>query len=154
MVVSLEYVLRLDDQNVVDTSAGSDPLEFLQGHGQIIPGLERALQGMSVGEEKDVVVAPSEGYGERDSNAFQLIPLDAFPSDVTLEPGMGLELLDSSGQPLLAFVAELRADGVMLDFNHPLAGETLHFNVKVVALRSATVEELSHGHVHGPGHNH
>jgi FKBP-type peptidyl-prolyl cis-trans isomerase SlyD len=154
MVVSMDYTLRLDgDEEVVDTSAGRDPLEFVQGGGQIIPGLEQQLYGMSVGDEKSVVVQPADGYGETDAEAYQLMPLDAFPADMTIEPGMGLELHDDSGHVMQAYVSDVRPDGILLDFNHPLAGKTLHFDVKIAGLRQATEEELAHGHVHS-GHEH
>ena len=108
MVVSMDYSLRLDDdEEVVDTSEGREPLEFVQGGGQIIPGLEQEIYGMGVGEEKSVVVQPANGYGETDAEAYQLMPLDAFPSDMTVEPGMGLELRDVSGQVLQAYVADV-----------------------------------------------
>ncbi len=154
LVVSLDYTLRLADGQVVDTSTGREPLEFLQGRSQIVAGLEQALYGMHVGDEKDVVVQPEDGYGVSDPDAIQEIPLNLFPSDITLEPGMGLELMDSAGELMLAFVAEVRPDSVLLDFNHPLAGETLHFNVKVAALRHPTTDELAHGHVHSVGDEH
>ena len=155
LVVSMDYTLRLDDDDeIVDTSQGREPLEFVQGEGNIIPGLEQELYGMGMGEEKDVVVAPANGYGESDPDAFQVVPLDAFPGDMTIEPGMGLQLRDTSGQVFEAYVNEVRPDGVVLDFNHPLAGKTLRFNVKIMALREATDEEREHGHVHGAGHSH
>jgi FKBP-type peptidyl-prolyl cis-trans isomerase SlyD len=157
VVVSLEYTLWLDEGGeVVDSSENEEPLEFIQGHGEIVPGLEQALYGMSVGDEKRVVVQPEDGYGELDPDAFQLLPRDAFPRDVELEPGMSLELQDDSGDVMLAFVAEIRKDSILLDFNHPLAGEILHFKVKVVGLRPATPEELEHDHVHfgTDGHDH
>jgi FKBP-type peptidyl-prolyl cis-trans isomerase SlyD len=153
LVVGLDYTVSLENQ-VVGSSAGREPLEFLQGHDQIVPGLERALHGMAVGDEQDVVVTPADGYGERDTNALQFVPRDAFPSDMTLKPGMGLNMRDDSGEVFEVFVAEIRPNGVLLDFNHPLAGETLHFHVKVVALRPATSEELAHGHVHGAESGH
>jgi FKBP-type peptidyl-prolyl cis-trans isomerase SlyD len=155
LVVSLYYTLRLDSGQVVDSSSGKAPLEFLPGQGYIIPGLEQALYGMAVGEEKDVVVAPADGYGERDSNAFQVVPKNAFPSDLALEVGQTLHMRDSSTQQVFqTVISEVRADEVLLDFNHPLAGEVLHFHVQVVGLRPATGEELEHGHVHNGGHNH
>jgi FKBP-type peptidyl-prolyl cis-trans isomerase SlyD len=154
LVVSLDYTLRLGQGDVVDTSAGRGPLEFLQGQGQIIPGLEQALYGMAVGDAKDVVVVPEDGYGERDPDAFQEVPLSAFPPDAELEPGMALELVTETGQPLMAFVADVQPANVVLDFNHPMAGETLYFSVEIAALRPATAEELSHGHAHGAGHEH
>jgi FKBP-type peptidyl-prolyl cis-trans isomerase SlyD len=148
LVVSLDYALQLDDGQIVDSSAGRDPLEFLQGHGQIIPGLEQALYGMAVGEEKKVVVAPRDGYGEREAATVQEVPREAFAPDVELTPGMALELHDTSGHPVLAFIAEVGPESVVLDLNHPLAGETLHFDVTVAGLRAATSEELAHGHSH------
>jgi len=154
LVVILDYTLRLDDGEVIDTSTGQEPLEFLQGQGQVIPGLEQALYGMALGDEKDVVVAPTEGYGELDPDDFELVDRDVFPPELDLTPGMGLRMRDSSGQALEGYVAEVRPDGVLLDFNHPLAGETLYFQVKVSALRAATNEELTHGHVHSAGHEH
>lgn len=157
LVVSLDYTLRLDDGEVIDTSTTDDrePLEFLQGRGQIIvPGLEQALYGMTVGDEKDVEVTPAEGYGEHDPHAYQETARDVFPPDMTLEPGMGLRMRDGSGQAFEVFVADVRPDSVLLDFNHPLAGETLYFHVKIAALRPATSEELSHGHPHSAEHGH
>jgi FKBP-type peptidyl-prolyl cis-trans isomerase SlyD len=153
-VVSLDYTLHLGEGDVIDSSAGGEPLEFLQGGSQIIPGLEQALYGMAVGDEKSVVVAPGDGYGHRDLDAFQQIPRDAFPQDTNLEPGMGIELVSNTGEPFVAFVAEVGPDNVVLDFNHPLAGATLHFDVQIAALRQATGEELAHGHAHSPGHEH
>ncbi|GAB4529583.1 MAG: peptidylprolyl isomerase [Anaerolineae bacterium] len=153
LVVSLDYTLRLDDGEVIDTSEGKEPLEFLQGRGQIIPGLEQALYGMAVEDQKDVVVEPADGYGDHDPDAFELVSHDAFPPDLSIEPGMGLRMRDTAGRTLIAYVAEVRPEGVLLDLNHPLAGETLHFHVKIAGLRPATNEELIHGHVHSAGNS-
>ena len=148
-VVSLDYTLRLEDGEVVDSSSGRDPLEFIQGQGQIIPGLEKELYGMEVGEEKAVTVNPEEGYGERLADRVQTVPRNAFPDDMDLEEGMQVRLQDSnSGQVFEAFVVEIQPENVVLDFNHPLAGETLHFDVKITDVREATDDELNHGHVH------
>ncbi|MCA9933567.1 MAG: peptidylprolyl isomerase [Ardenticatenaceae bacterium] len=156
LVVGLDYTLRLEDNEVIDFSDEGDPLEYLHGHGQIIPGLERELVGMGIGDTKKVAVAPTDGYGEYDDDAFELVPHDAFPEDMELEPGMELHMRDSSsGHVIQAFVAEIKPEGVVIDMNHPLAGETLYFEVKVASLRQATTEELAHGHAHGPeGHHH
>ncbi|MBE7552309.1 MAG: peptidylprolyl isomerase [Anaerolineales bacterium] len=148
MVVSLDYTLCLDDGQVIDSSNGREALQFLQGQGQIIPGLEQALYGMEVGEEKEVEVAPGDGYGETDPDAYQMVPHDVFPPDMELSEGMGLRMRDEAGQPLEAYVADVSPEGVLLDFNHPLAGETLYFHVKIADLRPGTSEELDHGHVH------
>lgn len=153
LVVSLEYTLRLDDGEVIDASE-EEPLEFLQGHHQIIPGLERALAGMKVGESKEVIVAAADAYGEDDDEAYQRVERDVFPPDMTLEEGMQLRMREAqSGEPVDVIIAEVDEDSVLLDFNHPLAGEELHFQVKVVGLRPASPEELAHGHAHD-GHDH
>jgi FKBP-type peptidyl-prolyl cis-trans isomerase SlyD len=147
MVVRLEYTLRLDDDEMIETTDEDGPLEFLQGHEQIIPGLEQALYGMAVGEEKDIVVEPEDGYGEYDPEAFEEVPLDVFPEDMDLSLGMPVELFDDETEETVdAFIAEIRTDTVVLDMNHPLSGETLYFHVRVAGLRPATPEELAHGH--------
>lgn len=155
MVVSMDYTLTLDSGEVVDSSDGREPLEFLHGRGQIIPGLEKELYGMTVGDVKKVAVTPAEGYGEADEDAFQAYPRDAFPDDMELTEGMALHMRDTeSNQVIEAYIYEVRPDDVVLDFNHPLAGETLYFDVKIADLRPATSEELAHGHAHGAGHEH
>ncbi|HSM54551.1 MAG TPA: peptidylprolyl isomerase [Candidatus Sulfomarinibacteraceae bacterium] len=149
IVVGLDYVLRLDDGEVVDSSQGRDPLEFIQGRGQIITGLEQELYGMGVGDEKSVRVEAGEAYGEYDDERLQNVPRDAFPDDMELEEGMSVRMRDSnSGNLFDAYIDEVGEDSVVLDFNHPLAGETLHFDVKISSLRQASDEELDHGHVH------
>lgn len=154
-VVSLEYVLTLEDGDEVDRSDDGYPLQFLQGYGQVIPGLEKALYGMKVGETKSVVVKPADGYGEYDPEDTDTLDRDSFPSDVELTPGLELELHDHETDDIfIAYIAEVDGDEVVIDFNHPLAGETLHFEVKVVGLRKATAEEIEHGHAHGDEHDH
>lgn len=153
LVVSLDYTLCLDDEQEIATSAQQAPLEFLQGQGQIIPGIERAIYGMAAGDEKDIIVTPDEGYGERDPQAFQLVPSETLSPDLSLEPGMGLRMQDEAGQIIAAFVSEIRPDGVLLDLNPPLAGQTLHFHVKISALRPATDQELAQGYVHASSSN-
>jgi FKBP-type peptidyl-prolyl cis-trans isomerase SlyD len=154
-VVSLDYSLRLDSGEEIDRSRDDEPLQFIQGYEQIIPGLENELYGMVIGEEKKVTISPEEGYGEYESENFVMMPRESFPPDMALVVGERLFVRDSeSDQEYPAYIAEVGDDSVKLDFNHPLAGETLHFKVKIVALRDATDEELAHGHVHGPGHAH
>lgn len=149
LVVSLEYVLRLEDGEIVDQSDSSEPLTFLQGGGEIIAGLEQALVGMYVGDEREVVIAPADGYGEYDPENYEIMPRHAFPDDLKLMEGMELVLKDSETDEVFeAQVAELKGDKIVLDLNHPLAGETLHFTVKIAGLRPATSEELAHGHAH------
>jgi FKBP-type peptidyl-prolyl cis-trans isomerase SlyD len=103
---------------------------------------------MAIGDEKSVEVAPEDGYGEADPNAYQMVSSDMFPADLKLAEGMGLRLRDENGSSVEAYVADIGPEGILLDFNHPLAGETLFFQVKIANLRPGTSEELAHGHVH------
>ncbi len=153
LVVSMDYKLTVDGE-VLDSSEDAGPLQFLAGYGNIVPGLEREMAGMKIGESKDVVVAPADGYGEFDEEAFMEVPRNEFPSDLQLEEGIELNVTDEDGQNQYARVENITDENVRLDFNHPLAGAELHFTVKVVALRDPTKEELDHGHVHEEGHNH
>jgi FKBP-type peptidyl-prolyl cis-trans isomerase SlyD len=153
VVVSMEYALRVDDEEI-DSSKGQDPLQFLVGHGNIISGLEREMVGMKVGDSKDVVIPPADGYGEYDEEAFMSVPRAEFPKDMPLEEGVELTVKDDSGQARYARIETIDGDTITLNFNHPLAGDELHFNVKVVGLREPTEEELEHGHVHQGGEHH
>ncbi len=153
LVVSMDYKLTVDGE-VLDSSEDAGPLQFLAGYGNIVPGLEREMAGMKIGESKDVVVAPEDGYGEFDEEAFMDVPRNEFPSDLKLEEGIELNVTDEDGQNQYARVENITDESVRLDFNHPLAGAELRFTVKVVALRDPTKEELDHGHVHEEGHNH
>lgn len=151
VVVSLEYTLRVDE-DLVESTEEDGPIAFLQGYEEIIPGLEQAIYGMEVGQEKDVVIEPEDGYGEYDPDAVEEVPLDIFPEEMDLSLGMPVELYDEdSDETVDGYIAEIRTDKVVVDLNHPLAGETLHFHVKVVGVRPATEEELAHGHAHADG---
>lgn len=151
MVVSIDYTLRVDG-GIVDSSENGEPLQFIQGQGQIIPGLENELYGMAVGDSKEVTVQPEEGYGQMDQNAYARISKSEFPKNIPLQPGVALQLRDEEGNILDAYIVSIEDDVVRLDFNHPLAGKVLDFNVEVVDLRDASEEELSHGHVHADDH--
>ena len=155
IVVSLDYVLSLDDDEIIDRSEKGVPLEYLHGFKNIVPGLENELNGLEVGDEKDVVVQPGLGYGERDPDGLAEYPRETFPANVNLEVGEAIMMRDKeSGEPFQAYISEIRTDTVLLDFNHPLAGETLHFRIRIAGLREPTNEELAHGHVHDPNHAH
>jgi FKBP-type peptidyl-prolyl cis-trans isomerase SlyD len=145
MVVSMDYTLRLEDGEVVDSSQGREPLQFIQGRGDIISGLEKQLYDLSLGDEKQVVVPPGEAYGEFDDELLQEIPRSAFPADMVLEKGMGFRMRTDTGQVVTVYIDHTEGDSVVVDMNHPLAGETLHFDVKIVGLREATAEELQGG---------
>ena len=153
LVVSMEYTLSVDGE-VLDSSKDAGPLQFLAGYDNIVPGLEREMTGLKIGESKDVLVLPEDGYGEFDEEAFMKVPRSEFPADMELEEGLELNVTDEDGQNQLAFVESFNDEVVRLDFNHPLAGAELQFNVKVVGLREPTKEELDHGHVHEEGHHH
>ena len=147
VVVSLEYKLTVDGK-VVDSTEGEEPLEYLHGYGNIVPGLEDELDGLRVGDAKKVTVKPEEGYGEYDEEAVANVPRSDFPAEIPVEVGVDIEMEDETGDIMDATIVWVGADEVRLDFNHPLAGKTLNFEVKVVGLRAATEEELDHGHVH------
>jgi FKBP-type peptidyl-prolyl cis-trans isomerase SlyD len=149
----MDYTLLVDGE-MMDTSVGHEPLEFLQGAGNIIPGLEQELYGMAIGESKKVIVLPEDGYGVLDPEAFVEVPKEQFPANIPLEIGIEIQVTDQNGNPMHARIDSVGDEAVTLDFNHPLAGKELHFDVKVVGLREATDEENEHGHVHGGGHHH
>ena len=153
VVVSMEYTLHVDGE-LLDSSEGQGPLQFLAGYGNIIPGLEEELRGMKIGDSKDVVVQPKDGYGEFDDEAFMQVPRDDFPQEMPVEVNAELTVRDDAGNARYARIDSVEDDTVTLNFNHPLAGDELHFHVKVVALRAPTDEELVHGHVHEAGHHH
>ncbi|MDF0674762.1 MAG: peptidylprolyl isomerase [Nitrospira sp.] len=129
--VSLEYTLKLDDQSVVDTNVGGQPLKVTQGSHQIIPGVEKQIEGMAVGEKKKFSVAPTDGYGTIDPKAFQEIDKKMIPADAQ-KVGARLEGKTPEGRKVFPRVSEVKNDTVVLDFNHPLAGKTLFFDVKVL----------------------
>ena len=147
-VVSMEYTLRVDGK-VVDSSEGAEPLQYLHGAANIVPGLEREIEGMALGESKKVIVEPLEGYGEMDEEAYAEVPRSEFPDDMPLKPGVEMQLTTPDGQPMYARIESVEGETVHLNMNHPLAGKELHFDVKVVGMRDATEEEMDHGHAHG-----
>ncbi len=153
-VVSIHYTLTNGSGEVLDSSSGGEPLAYLHGKGNIIPGLEKALEGRKTGEKLDVKVAADEAYGQRDENLVQKVPRRAFGGVAKVEPGMQFHAQTSQGQTRLVTVTGVQGDMVTVDGNHPLAGQDLNFAVEVADIRDATEEELAHGHVHGPGGHH
>lgn len=150
-VVELEYTLHLGDGKLVDQSEPGEPLSYLHGASQIVPGLERQLEGLAEGQRKQVVVPPKEGYGEHNPRGVQEVPKSAFPAGVNVQPGMQFYAEAGAGERLPVSVREVKGESVVVDLNHPLAGKDLHFDVTVKSVRQATKEELEHGHAHGPG---
>jgi FKBP-type peptidyl-prolyl cis-trans isomerase SlyD len=147
LVVSLDYTLTVDGA-VLDSSEDSGPIEFIQGRGEIIQGLEDGITGMRLNENREVIVEPVNGYGEIDPEAVVDVPTEDFPEGIPLEVGIQLQVSDDNGQMMDATILEVNEDVVKLDFNHPLAGKQLVFNVTITGLRDATQEELDHGHVY------
>ncbi len=147
VVVSMSYVLKVDGQEVGRADA-DDPLEYLHGAENIVPGLEAALEGKRVGDRVDVTVPPEDAYGEYDEEDIDEFDKDEIPGAENLETGMVVEVEDEDGYVYIGMVKEVNADTVLVDFNPPLAGKTLNFSVEVLELREADEEELDHGHPH------
>lgn len=153
-VVMMDYTLHVDGE-MLDSSKEEGPLEFLAGYSNIISGLDREMMGMKIGESKDVVIEPKDGYGEFDKQAFVDLKESELPKEIPLEEGTELNVSDKEGHQRFARIDRVQNGLVRLNLNHPLAGKELHFNVKVVGLREPTQEELQHGHVHvDGGHQH
>ena len=152
-VVSIHYTLRDDAGEVIDSSAKGEPLSYLHGHGNLIPGLERELAGRKPGDRLQVKITPTDGYGEYDRELVQRVPRRALKGLAEVRVGMRLQAHTPQG-PRAVVVTQVSGDMVTLDGNHPLAGKNLNFEVEVTAVRAATAEELAHGHVHGAGGHH
>jgi FKBP-type peptidyl-prolyl cis-trans isomerase SlyD len=153
-VVSIAYCLKNTKGEELDQAGADKPLEYLHGCGNIVPGLENALDGLKVGNKKDVTVKPEDGYGEILTDLKMEVERQAFPTDQKIDPGMQFmgELKDGKKHPFN--VVEVKDGKVRVDGNHPLAGQTLQFSVEIIKIRDATSEELKHGHAHGEGGHH
>ena len=152
-VVQFHYTLTDDAGTVIDSSRGADPLTYLHGSGQIVPGLEKVMEGKAKGDAFKVDVSPEEGYGPRIEALLQTAPRSMFPPD--MEPDVGMQFqAESNMGPVMVTVMAVEGDTVTLDGNHALAGQTLHFDVEVTAVREASVDEVLHGHAHGEGGHH
>jgi FKBP-type peptidyl-prolyl cis-trans isomerase SlyD len=163
--VTLDYVLKDDGGDVLDASQGDggEPIEYVHGYGMLVPGLEAALAGMKAGESKDIVVSAEEGFGEHDEELVLEIERTEFPDPPNVKEGDEFVAESPDGDEVVMRVVEVKDDSVMVDANHPLAGITLHYSVKVRELRAATAEEIeeaaaeldeAHEHVHGPDCDH
>jgi FKBP-type peptidyl-prolyl cis-trans isomerase SlyD len=147
MVVNLNYVLTVDGSVVAQTE-GDDPMEYLHGADEILPGLEAALEGKQVGDKFSITLAPQDAYGEYDDEDVEEIDRADIPNADELEIGMVVEVEDEDGYDYMAQVSEIGDKVVTLDFNPPLAGKTLTYDVEILSIREATEEEIAHGHVH------
>jgi FKBP-type peptidyl-prolyl cis-trans isomerase SlyD len=150
-VISFHYTLTDPEGKTLDSSAGHDPLMYMEGSGQIIPGLEERMKDLKVGDKKKIQVPAVEAYGEREQKYIVAVPLDKLPGDVKVGDQFGLGG-DPEGHPFS--VIDVNSTHATMDANHPLAGVDLTFDVEVVEIREATAEEMSHGHAHGPGGHH
>ena len=148
-VVSIHYTLRDNDGNILDSSTGRDPLNYIHGRGNLIVGMEEGIEGKSNGEQFSLKISPEKGYGLKNDQLVQKVPLKSF-GDQKVEAGMQFNA--QNGQ--VVTVTEVAKDSVTVDGNHPLAGVALNFEVEVVDVRKATQQEIDHGHVHGPGGHH
>ena len=151
-VVEIHYVLKDKDGDLLDSSEGEAPLAYIHGIGNIIPGLEKQLNGKKIGDKIKAIISPSDGYGVWEEKLIQKIPMSNFKdkSQVKLDAQFRVEMEDG---PRIATITKIENDDVTIDMNHPLAGEELHFDVEVMAIRDATEEEISHGHVHNGDHH-
>lgn len=154
-VVGLAYALKDSKGKLLDQSSGTDPFVYIHGVGQIVPGLEEALEGLKIGDKKDVVVQPEAGYGEVNPGLKMTVKRSQFPGAAQIEAGMQFQAQSPDGGPGMIFtIASVDGEDVTIDGNHPLAGQSLHFSVEVLSIRDATAEEKDHGHVHGEGGHH
>jgi FKBP-type peptidyl-prolyl cis-trans isomerase SlyD len=152
-VVTLSYILRDDDGELIDQSQDGSPLLYLHGARNIVPGLEEQLEGVAEGESITATVSPEKGYGPRIGEARE-VPRNLFPADAELAAGMQVIAHDDEGRQIPFFITGITEETITVDPNHPLAGETLHFEVTVESARDASDEEIEHGHPHGPGGHH
>lgn len=148
-VASIHYTLRDDSGKVLDTSSGREPLHYLHGAGNLIPGMEEGLEGKAKGDKFQLKIAPEKGYGVKDDKLIQKVPRSAFGNQ-QIEKGMQFQTNHGG----IVTVIETGLENITVDGNHPLAGVQLHFDVEVMGVRKASDEELAHGHVHGPGGHH
>ncbi|WP_373187524.1 peptidylprolyl isomerase [Halopseudomonas sp.] len=149
--VSIEYTLTDDAGEVLDSSAGGEPMVYLQGAGNIIPGLEQELEGKEPGDELKVTVEPENAYGEFSAELVAVLGRNMFEGVDELEPGMQFHASGPDGSTQIVTITAVEGDEVTVDGNHPLAGQRLTFEVKVVDVRDATEDEVAHGHIHGEG---
>jgi len=153
-VIGIEYTLKDGKGEVLDSNEGSEPLLYIQGLGQIVDGLEKALDGKSLGDNLEVKVSAEDGYGVFDDELIQKVPRSEFKDMEPLEEGMEIVVEDEDGEDQVMSITDISPDEVTLDGNHPLAGQELNFKVRIASVRAATQDEIEHGHAHGEGGHH
>lgn len=153
-VVSIHYTLKDESGNLLDSTIGSQPFSYLTGYDQIIPKLEEEIDTMLIGGKKNVLITAEDAYGEYRDDLVHLVKKSNFPDDVDLEIGMQFVTNAPDGTQMPFVIKEIDGEDITIDFNHPLAGKNLDFEIELVDVRDATEEEIAHGHVHGPNSHH
>ncbi|MCL4279920.1 MAG: peptidylprolyl isomerase [Ignavibacteriaceae bacterium] len=153
-VITINYTLKDKEGNLLDSTDNGGPFSFITGNMQVLPGLEEALVSMIIGSKKNIKLAAADAYGEYDENAIQKVNRSLFPEEAELETGMTYFAHSPEGQHIQFVITKIENDDITVNFNHPLAGKNLEFDVELLDVRDATPEEISHGHVHGPGGHH
>ena len=153
-VISFNYTVKDDNGKVLDSNMKDGPYIFLTGRNQVLPGLETALGEMIIGSKKNIKLAAAEAYGEYDEGAVQSVKREFFPEEAELEIGLTYYAHTPEGRHLQFVITKIENDDITVNFNHPLAGKDLMFDVELLDVRDATAEEINHGHIHGPGGHH
>jgi FKBP-type peptidyl-prolyl cis-trans isomerase SlyD len=153
-VVTLNFTLKDEEGNVIESTENAEPFHFLSGNNQILPKLEEAVDGMPVGSKKNVVIGCPDAYGEYNEKAIRLAKRADFPQDARIEIGRDYQVNTKDGKYMSFTITKIEGDNITIDFNHPLAGKNLEFDLELVDVRDASPDEIEHGHAHGPGGHH
>ncbi len=154
-VVTMNFTLKDDEGNVLDSTEKGGPFSYISGTNMVLPKLEEALSGMLIGSKKNLKLEAKDGYGNYNDDAIQVVGKENFPEDIVLEVGMEYMANSPDGVKMPFTISNVDGEEITIDFNHPLAGKNLNFDIELLNVRDATAEELSHGHVHGAdGHHH
>lgn len=153
-VVTMNFTLKDDEGNVLDSTEKGGPFSYISGTNMVLPKLEEALNGMLIGSKKNLKLEAKDGYGNYNDDAIQVVGKENFPEDIVLEIGMEYMANSPDGVKMPFTISNVDGEEITIDFNHPLAGKNLNFDIELLNVRDATAEELSHGHVHGAGGHH
>ena len=153
-VITLNFTLKDESGEIIDSTNNDQPFSFLSGNNQVLPKLEENINNMIIGGKKNIILSPEDAYGIYKEEAIQSVNRAEFPEDMEIEEGMSFMADSPDGKHLPFTIKEIKDDFVTVDFNHPLAGKKLEFDLELVDVRDATSEEITHGHVHGPGGHH
>jgi FKBP-type peptidyl-prolyl cis-trans isomerase SlyD len=153
-VITMNFTLKDDDGNILDTTDSGGPFSYLSGNNMVLPKLEEAVSGMIIGTKKHLKLDAKDGYGEYNDDAVQAVGKENFPEDFVLEAGREYMASNPDGVQMPFIITSVEDETITIDFNHPLAGKNLNFDIELLDVRDATAEELAHGHVHGAGGHH